>query len=316
MSGLSKRPIDPENKGRPLAAVLPVDKAVGMTSYDVLRLLKPLFRGVRLGHAGTLDPAASGLLLVCLGPATRLVSWFQSFPKTYRAEILFGLTTDSDDLDGTIIGRQPVPTDLALRLPPLYRQFSGLVRQTPPAVSAVKINGRRAYALARAGETPNLRERRVTIHSLRQIEIHEERVVIEVSCSSGTYIRSLARDLGQLVGCGACLAALRRTKLGNFSLRDSVAISQAVDEKQLAEHLLPLASCFPEEQRILVTEAEAMRLLQGLLPQTLVARLPGESQGPLALLDRTGQLCAVISGKADGWKFVTVLHSAAGRSAR
>ena len=317
MTGLSKRPTSQaDNNGWPVAAVLPVDKAVGMTSYDVLRVLKPVFPGVRLGHAGTLDPAASGLLLVCLGPATRLVSWFHTFPKTYIAEILFGVTTDTDDLDGTITVRQPVPADLATRLPSLYQQFAGVIRQTPPSVSAVKTGGRRAYALVRAGETPQLRERSVTIHALRQIEERDQRVVVEITCSSGTYIRSIARDLGQLAGCGACLSSLRRTSLGPFSARDALDISQPPGQWQVGDHLLPLESCLPDGRKIVVDEAESARLKHGVLPYALTPRLPAEMQGPVALVDGSEQLCAIIDGTAGKWEFVAVLTGAAGRSAR
>ncbi|HOG64266.1 MAG TPA: tRNA pseudouridine(55) synthase TruB [Spirochaetota bacterium] len=289
------------------AAVLPVDKPVGMTSFDVLRILKKVFRRVRIGHAGTLDPAASGLLLVCFGAATRLVSWFHTFPKTYRADVLFGVTTDSDDLDGSVTARNPVPAGLEQLLPALYDEFRGEIRQLPPAVSAVKTGGKRAYALVRAGIAPELRERSVTVFELNERERGTDRVALEIICSSGTYIRSIARDMGSRLGCGACLAGLRRTSLVGYRLEEAWKVSENPAQEDILPFIRPLESCFVPKSSVALTPEESNRVAHGVLPWSLLPQLGDRGPGPLVLLNPAGQILAVIAKEGERWQFIVVL---------
>ncbi len=209
--------------------VVLLDKAEGETSFSALGNLKRRFNTKRIGHTGTLDPLATGLLVALVGPATRCARFFSSLDKVYVADIRFGSETDTDDCTGQILKTAPVPVmesaaDAAVA-------FLGEIRQIPPAYSAIHVDGRRAYERARAGETTEIPARQVTIHELASEIIDEVTLRLTVGCSSGTYIRSLARDLGRAVGSAAHLSALRRTGVGPFHV-DEVS---KMAETQLGE---------------------------------------------------------------------------------
>jgi len=202
---------------------LVLDKPAGLSSHGCVARVRRAYGLKRVGHGGTLDPAVTGVLPIALGPATRLLPYF-SGDKTYRGVVQLGVRTDSDDLEGEVLDRQQPPqlspSDLETALEP----FRGLIQQRPPAISAVHVNGQRAYKLARAGESVELQARPVTLHRLELLHWDPElgRLELEVACSAGTYIRSLARDLGEALGCGGCLAQLQRTEALGFSLEQSV----------------------------------------------------------------------------------------------
>jgi tRNA pseudouridine55 synthase len=202
---------------------LVLDKPAGLSSHGCVARVRRAYGLKRVGHGGTLDPAVTGVLPIALGPATRLLPYL-SGDKTYRGVVQLGVRTDSDDLEGEVLDRQQPPqlspSDLETALEP----FRGLIQQRPPAISAVHVNGQRAYKLARAGESVELQARPVTLHRLELLHWDPElgRLDLEVACSAGTYIRSLARDLGEALGCGGCLAQLQRTEALGFSLEQSV----------------------------------------------------------------------------------------------
>lgn len=231
--------------GPGLDGILVVDKPIGPTSHDIVGLVRRLAATKRVGHGGTLDPFASGVLPLFLGKATRVVEFHLADRKAYRATICFGATSTTDDLEGEqtpATGPAPSRTALEAALP----SFTGRIAQRPPAYSAIKVAGRRAYALARAGETVELAERQVTIEALDLVEwdaTDPDRpiTVVDVRCSAGTYIRSLARDLGSALGSGAYLGALRRTAAGPFSDGQAIALD-AVREAAAAgpSGLVPL----------------------------------------------------------------------------
>lgn len=208
--------------------VLVVAKPVGPTSHDVVALVRRLAATKRVGHGGTLDPFANGVLPVFLGKATRLVEYHLGDRKRYRATVCFGASSTTDDLEGALTpdpGATPTRDTVAAALP----GFGGEIEQRPPAYSAIKVAGRRAYARARAGETVELPPRRVTIHSLELVSWDdatpgEPIAIIDVECSAGTYVRSLARDLGAAVGSAAYLGALTRTASGPFTLDHAVSL--------------------------------------------------------------------------------------------
>ncbi|GDX72497.1 tRNA pseudouridine synthase B [Cyanobium sp.] len=209
---------------------LVLDKPAGLSSHGCVSRVRRAYGLKRVGHGGTLDPAVTGVLPIALGPATRLLPYL-SGEKAYRGRIQLGLSTDSDDLEGTPLQQRPWPDLASADLERALERFRGPIAQRPPAVSAVHVNGQRAYKLARQGEQLNLPPRPVTIHRLELLAWDPALGQLEllVRCSAGTYIRSLARDLGELLGCGGCLASLRRTEALGFDLHQSVPL-EALDQ--------------------------------------------------------------------------------------
>ena len=206
-----------------LTGVLLIDKEPGWTSHDVVARSRRLTGQRRIGHTGALDPMATGLLVLCLGRATRLVEYMMPGEKAYEGEIALGQETDTDDAEGRPTRSAPVPEG-AIDLDSIARRFTGEIMQTPPAYSAVKVEGRRAYALAREGEEPELQPRPVSVTALSLERIADDRLRVDVRCGAGMYVRSLARDIGRAIGCGAHLASLRRTGSGPFHVREAVPV--------------------------------------------------------------------------------------------
>src|ERR1051325_970684 len=196
-----------------ISGVLVVDKPVGMTSHDVVQAIR-MGTGVRrAGHTGTLDPRASGVLVILVGPAVRLSEYVSASDKRYQAVIRLGASTDTYDADGRFTQQANAPVNITeQQFEETLKQFIGEIEQTPPPYSAVKVQGRRAYDMARQGEEVDLAPRKITVHHLEVLEWAPPEVVVDVHCSSGTYVRSLANDMGNALGCGAYLVGLRRTK--------------------------------------------------------------------------------------------------------
>ena len=206
--------------------ILLIDKPAGWTSHDVVAKARRLCRQRRIGHTGTLDPMATGLLVLCLGRATRLVEYITAHDKRYEGVIVLGATTDTDDAEGAVIAEHPAPPVNHAMLRALEARFTGNLQQQPPAYSAVKVAGQRAYSVARAGGEVTLAARPIVVHSLELRDLGGGRLAATVGCGPGTYIRSLARDIGAALGCGAHLAALRRTASGGFSIADAFSLEQ------------------------------------------------------------------------------------------
>jgi tRNA pseudouridine55 synthase len=203
--------------------LLLVDKPAGPTSHDVVQAARRALRERRIGHTGTLDPAATGLLMLCVGKATRLQQYLLGWPKTYRGEIRLGFATATYDAEGEPLGEpRPVPDLSDDVLAELQTRFSGELQQLPPPYSAKKAAGRKFYEMARAGEPVPLEPKHVTLHSITLGRSANDRLAFEVSCSSGTYVRSLAHDLGDALGCGGHLAHLRRTRIGPWDVERAV----------------------------------------------------------------------------------------------
>jgi tRNA pseudouridine55 synthase len=230
----------------PSSGVLVVAKPAGPTSHDVVALVRRLSGARRVGHGGTLDPFASGVLPVFVGGATRMVEYHLGDAKAYRAVVLFGARSTTDDIEGELTpGVGAPPTREAVE--EALVGFVGTIVQRPPAFSAVKIAGRRAYEMARRGETPELHDREVVIHELRLVEWDGDdparpAATLELRCSAGTYVRALARDLGDRLGCGAYLGALVRTASGPFRLEDAIGLDdlrQLLVSGSLTKRLLP-----------------------------------------------------------------------------
>ncbi len=233
-----------------VSGVLVVDKPIGLTSHDVVQIIR---RGTgirRAGHTGTLDPRASGVLVVLVGPAVRLSEYVSASDKRYQATIRLGSSTDTYDSEGAVT-RPTVPVDSITEehFLEVLGDFIGEIEQIPPPYSAVKIKGKKAYEMAREGEEFDLSPRKINVYSLDVLEWAPPEVVIDVYCSSGTYVRSLANDLGNALGCGAHLVGLRRTKSGRFTLRDAVPLrrlQEAFDAGDWYRHLIPAAEALAD----------------------------------------------------------------------
>ena len=210
---------------RELFGVLNVYKPAGVTSRDVVNSVQRMIRPTKCGHAGTLDPMATGVLLIGIGPATRLITMLQDGAKTYVAEFVLGRTSDTDDSTGKV-EHLPTPAELPTRevINARLQSMTGVVSQVPPNFSAVHVDGQRAYALARRGEAVELAPKKVEIHSIRLLSYAWPRLELEINCGSGTYIRSIARDLGHLLGCGGLMSRLERTRVGPFGIGEAIPV--------------------------------------------------------------------------------------------
>jgi tRNA pseudouridine55 synthase len=227
-----------------ISGALVVDKPVGMTSHDVVQAIRNGTGLRRAGHTGTLDPRASGVLVILVGPAVRLSEYVSASDKRYQAIIRLGGSTDTFDAEGKVTLTKDPLNITEEQFNTALQTFVGEIEQTPPPYSAVKVQGRKAYEMARQGEEVDLTPRKITVHHLEVLEWAPPEVVIDVHCSSGTYVRSLANDLGVMLGCGAYLVGLRRTKSGRFSLRDSVPLrklQEAFAAGNWYQYLIPAA---------------------------------------------------------------------------
>jgi len=270
--------------------LLVVDKRAGLTSRDVVNRVQGWFpRFTRIGHTGTLDPLATGVLVVCIGVATRLAEYVQRMPKTYRAGILLGAKSDTDDADGTVetVSVKGPPPDRT-RVLACLQEFVGEIDQTPPAYSAAKVAGRRAYQLARSGEEVALQARRVTIYSIDLLAYDYPHLDIEVHCGKGTYIRSLAREIGDRLGCGALVETLRRTSVGIFAAADGLRLED--DSATARARLLPITAAVSDLPKVTLGDEAIARLRQG---QSV--RLPED--GPVGGLTEEGTEIAVFDGQ-------------------
>ncbi len=248
-SGGSRGNMQPSAESNLVSGVLVVDKPVGLTSHDVVQIIR---RGTgirRAGHTGTLDPRASGVLVVLIGPAVRLSEFVSAEDKRYQATIRLGSSTDTFDAEG-VVTEPEVDVDVSReQFTELLTEFVGEIEQTPPAYSAVRVNGQRAYDMARRGEEFELTPRIIHVHSLELLEWALPEVVVDVHCSSGTYIRSLANDIGEKLGTGAHLVGLRRSRSGRFTLRDAVSLRrlrEAFETGTWAQHLIPAAEALAD----------------------------------------------------------------------
>ena len=290
-----------------------VDKPGGLTSHDVVARLRRRARTRRVGHAGTLDPMATGVLVVGIEKATRLLGHLMLTEKTYQATIRLGQSTTTDDAEGEPSGGGDASAVTGDALAAPVARLTGDILQVPSSVSAIKVNGQRAYKLTRAGEAPELAARPVTVHEFRVTAVRAEGRFLDVDatvrCSSGTYIRALARDLGAALGTGGHLTALRRTAVGPYTLAQALTL-EALEQPELdsgAGAVVPLAAAaaaaFP---RLELTEEESRRLAQG-------ARLPwtGATGAPAAAFAPGGSLVALVAPEGGRLRSLAVFTDAA-----
>jgi tRNA pseudouridine55 synthase len=291
-----------------VSGVLVLDKPVGLTSHDVVQIVR---RGTgirRAGHTGTLDPRASGVLVVLLGPAVRLSEFVSAEDKRYQATIHLGASTDTYDAEGTLSGPDvPVEVNRA-DFEELLKGFVGEIEQTPPAYSAVKVQGKKAYEMARKGEEVKLEPRIIKVHSLELLEWELPDVVVDVHCSSGTYVRSLANDIGLQLGVGAHLTGLRRTKSGHFTLKDAVSMRQLrenFEQGTWANSLIPAAEALGDWTTIELTEDQLNLVVNG-------NRIPAEENAPelSRAISQQGDLVAILKKVDAEWQPKKVFYVA------
>jgi tRNA pseudouridine55 synthase len=251
--------------------VLPLDKPSGPTSHDMVSTARRALRTRRIGHTGTLDPFASGLLLLCVGSTTRIAEYLVGLDKRYTARVKLGIATDTDDLTGEILSEDDATGIDAAHVEAALAGLRGDILQTPPVYSAKKRGGERAYAAARAGRPVALQPVQVRVHELKLIELRAEELELEVRCGSGTYIRAIARDLGQALGVGGHLTALRRTAVGAFSVEDAVTTDDLRDGQQVSTRLIAPADALTHLPRIAVGESHVLDLRHGRAVRVEVA---------------------------------------------
>ncbi len=271
--------------------LLNIHKPSGMTSRRVVDIVARHARTKRVGHAGTLDPLASGVLVVCVGRATRLVTFIQDRPKTYAAQILLGKRSDTDDITGTLteVPSAPHPTREAVES--ALQSFTGTIMQVPPRFSAVHVAGRRAHKLARRGKTFSLEARPVEIHRLVLSAYSYPEVDVEIECGSGTYIRSIARDLGDALGCGGVMSALVRRAIGGFTVAEAISIEE-LHSRAIEELLVPPLAAVAHLPRWTCRPADREELVRGR-PLAVLCEPPRHDDATVALVDDAGQLLAL-----------------------
>ena len=241
--------------------IIVIDKPQGWTSQDVTARLRRVFNTRRIGHGGTLDPMATGVLPVFVGRATRGVEFFEHAEKTYETVLQLGITTDTEDTTGTVLEQREVclPSDLE----PVLRQFRGDILQIPPMYSALKVNGQKLCDLARKGREVERKPRPITIHELTLLETGETILRLRVRCSKGTYIRTLCKDIGEALGCGGCMAELRRVTAGEYTIEESVPLLQLLEEQEPEKWLRNVDTMFRSYEAVTLTPNQEKRCRNG-----------------------------------------------------
>lgn len=256
-------------RGRNLNGVVLLDKPVGISSNAALQLVKRLYHAAKAGHTGNLDPLASGMLPICLGEATKLSAYLLDADKVYVGTCKLGIKTASGDAEGEVLAVRPVPSLDESLIETVLERFRGEIEQVPPMHSALKQNGQPLYKLARQGIEVERQPRRVMIHALRLLRWSDDELELYVHCSKGTYIRTLAEDIGEALGCGAHLGQLRRTRVGPFQEQDMIALDQLRDEEAeqgneaIDRHILPMDMALGEYPAVMLSETALFYVRQG-----------------------------------------------------
>ena len=239
-----------------------VDKPQGWTSQDVTARLRRVFNTRRIGHGGTLDPMATGVLPVFVGRATRGVEFFEHAEKTYETVLRLGITTDTEDISGTVLTEQDAFVTGEM-LEKTLEKFRGEIMQVPPMYSALKINGQKLVDLARKGREVERQPRPITIHELTLLGMEAEGIRLRVRCSKGTYIRTLCKDIGEALGCGGCMAELRRVSAGEYRIEEAVPLQALLETETPEQYLRPVDSMFRNYPKVVLTPKQEIRCRNG-----------------------------------------------------
>jgi tRNA pseudouridine55 synthase len=292
------------------SGILLIDKPEGPSSAQVVHRAKLALGANKAGHLGTLDPFASGLLLVGINEGTKIADVFLSASKRYRGVMVLGAATDTQDLTGNIVATRPVPAIDAARLRRLEEQFTGELQQTPPMFSALKKDGVRLYRLARQGREVPREPRTVRVELLRLVQISSSQVEIDVTCSRGTYVRTLAADMGVALGCGAHLSSLRRLSCGPLQIEESVTLGRLEAEKSVPPGaLVPLAAALSHLTAVTWDNRWIARLRLG--QQEILSQLskPAADETLMPILDRAGHLAALAEwSEPAGWRLARIFR--------
>jgi tRNA pseudouridine55 synthase len=278
-----------------LFGLLNIDKPFDVTSRDVVNHVQRLVRPHKVGHAGTLDPLATGVLVVCVGQATRLIEFVQCMAKEYIGTFELGCRSDTEDTEGEVIALQDPPQPALAAVEAVVGQFTGRIMQRPPAFSALKVKGKRAYALARRGQHVELQPRPVTIHELQVLRYQYPELVLRVRCSSGTYIRSLGRDIGEALGTAAVMSQLQRTAVGDFRLEDACPLHE-LNKGAITTRLIPPVRAVSDLPQLQIQDDEVIELGHG---RAIEARLPRDVR-LAAAIDGRGSLIAIVEPAREG----------------
>jgi tRNA pseudouridine55 synthase len=300
-------------------SVLLIDKPAGQTSFDTISILKKILKTKKIGHSGTLDKFASGLLIICTGWATKLTRYFLESDKRYIGTVKLGITTDTDDLTGNIIENKEVKNLDPEDINNLPGKFIGESYQLPPLYSALKINGRRASDLTREGKNISLNRRKININKLDilKIDLDNSTVEIDVTCSKGTYIRSLARDIGEYLGTGAHLAGLRRIASGNFTIENAATIDEVIKSEG--------NSCTTIDKKFLLRPEEALSTFSSIIIKNIIIKkivngaffdkkdvieIRDRKRNPFIILDEEENLIAIADVDINNWliKYLNVFN--------
>lgn len=274
--------------------ILLVDKPGGMTSHDVVAAIRGHVRPLRVGHTGTLDPLADGLLILCVGEATKIAGFIEAQYKLYRAVALLGVQTDTQDVTGKTVAQTPVEQITEHRIREAARSFVGTIEQTPPAFSAVKVGGISAHKLARRGKNVRLEPRPVEIRRLEVERVDLPRVWFSVECSKGTYVRTLSSDLGKSLGVGGCLESLRRLAVGRFEVAAAKPLAELNTKEIIMQALLSASEALTHMPALRCSEEQAAQLAHGVALTVGEQIKPSEREGSWAqALGPEGRLLAV-----------------------
>lgn len=291
--------------------VVNINKEKGYTSHDVVAKLRGIVGQKKIGHTGTLDPDATGVLPVCFGKATKLCDMLTDKDKTYETVMLLGKTTDTQDISGTVLSEASISDIDETMVTKCIGEFVGDYLQMPPMYSALKVNGKKLYELARQGIEVERKKRPVVIYEIHILEIDLPRVRMEISCSKGTYIRTLCHDIGQKLGCGACMEELTRTKVGRFELADSFNLQQVEEMKEsgrLEEIIVPIDAMFSEYEAVTIKKEFAAFAYNGnlFMPKHICEKITLTDGKQVRVYDEEGTFIAIYAFQKEKWMFQIV----------
>lgn len=286
----------------PQMGFLNINKPLNLTSHDVVARVRRRYRELtgskKVGHAGTLDPLATGVLIICLGGATRLSDYMMHTTKQYRAHITLGKTTDTYDSEGEILSEVDASSISKSDVENILSQFIGDIQQIPPMYSAIKVDGKKLYDLAREGKSIEREPRDITIHNLRIASFDNPSFELEVTCSSGTYIRSLAYDLGQVLGVGGYLSGLERVSSGNFHIDNAIELETIMQDDGWSQHIIPPRDALADRPALVLTDEQWLLIRNGqFIPRD--DRSPDETT---FAFNENGAFVAIITPRDKFWK--------------
>lgn len=279
---------------RALIGFINLNKQPGQTSRDAVNAAQRLVRPAKIGHCGTLDPLATGVLVVCVGPATRLTNLVQETSKTYVGDFRLGVSSDTEDIEGQLEPLAEAPVVTAAQIEAVLPDFVGEIEQMPPKFSALKVNGKRAYDLARQGKEVKLKPRQIQVYSLRLTGFEYPNFQLQIECGTGTYVRSLGRDIGASVGSAAIMTALERTAIGEFSVAQAVRVDD-LNAENIVQHLLPVDHCLQGVERVILDDDQAA----GLVDAKPVRLLGFADSERVVGVDGQGRVLAILIQRED-----------------